>query len=417
MNKQFIASGVIVVATALIGGWMFLREPQNEAAGGHEAAAAADFERGPHRGRMLRSDDFAMEVTIFEEGVTPEFHMYPTENGKPVPPQQVQLTVMLNRLDGEVNTIPFTPVQDYLRGTQTVVEPHSFDVTVVANYKNKTHKWTYQSYEGRTTITEAAAAAAGLKSEVAGPGVIRSSVTVTGRVVLDPARSAQVRPRFNGIIREIRKTIGDPVQPGDVLAVIESNESLQGYQVRSPIAGRITQRWASSGELVGGRPIFEIADIREVVAEFSVFPRHLSAVKEGQAITVSALESDAKQEAKIDVLSPVADPITQTIVARVRINNAEGLWRPGMTVSGRIVTGEHEVTLMVKNSGLQAFRDFTVVFAKVRETYEVRMLELGESDGTHTEVLGGLKPGTPYASENSFLIKADIEKSGASHDH
>ncbi len=417
MNKQFIAIGAIVIGTALLGTWMLLREPQHVATAGHEAPATAEYERGPHRGRMLRVDDFALEVTIFEEGVPPEFHMYPTENGKPVPPQQVQLTVTLSRLDGEVNTIPFTPVQDYLRGTQTVVEPHSFDVTVVANYKNKAHKWSYQSYEGRTTINEAAANAAGLKSEVAGPGIIRSTVTVTGRIALDPARSAQVRPRFNGIVREIRKTIGDPVQAGDVLAVIESNESLQGYQVRSPIAGRITQRWASSGELVGDRPIFEIADIREVVAEFSVFPRHLAAVKEGQAVTVSALESDATQGAKIDVLSPVADPITQTIVARVRINNAEGLWRPGMTVSGRIVTGEREVPLMVKNSGLQGFRDFTVVFAKVRETYEVRMLELGESDGTHTEVLGGLKPGTPYASENSFLIKADIEKSGASHDH
>jgi membrane fusion protein, heavy metal efflux system len=235
--------------------------------------------------------------------------------------------------------------------------------------------------------------------------------------VLDPARSAQVRPRFSGVVREIRKTIGDPVQPGDVLAVIESNESLQGYQVRSPIAGRITQRWAGSGEFVADRPIFEIADIREVVAEFSVFPRHLAAVKEGQPVTVSALESDATQDTRIDVLSPVADPITQTIVARARISNAGGLWRPGMTVSGRIITGEREVPLMVRNSGLQAFRDFTVVFAKVGETYEVRMLELGESDGTHTEVLGGLKPGTLYASENSFLIKADIEKSGASHDH
>jgi cobalt-zinc-cadmium efflux system membrane fusion protein len=34
-----------------------------------------------------------------------------------------------------------------------------------------------------------------------------------------------------------------------------------------------------------------------------------------------------------------------------------------------------------------------------------------------TEVLGGLEPGERYVTENSFLIKADIEKSGASHDH
>jgi len=32
-------------------------------------------------------------------------------------------------------------------------------------------------------------------------------------------------------------------------------------------------------------------------------------------------------------------------------------------------------------------------------------------------VLGGLEPGTTFVTENSYLIKADIEKSGASHDH
>jgi cobalt-zinc-cadmium efflux system membrane fusion protein len=53
----------------------------------------------------------------------------------------------------------------------------------------------------------------------------------------------------------------------------------------------------------------------------------------------------------------------------------------------------------------------------VGDTYEVRMLELGVNDGEMVEVLNGLKPDTPYVSGNSFLIKADIEKSGASHDH
>ena len=72
---------------------------------------------------------------------------------------------------------------------------------------------------------------------------------------------------------------------------------------------------------------------------------------------------------------------------------------------------------MVKISALQQFRDFTVVFAKIGDTYEVRMLELGANGGEFVEVLEGLKPGTEYVTENSFLIKADIEKSGARHDH
>ncbi len=67
--------------------------------------------------------------------------------------------------------------------------------------------------------------------------------------------------------------------------------------------------------------------------------------------------------------------------------------------------------------GLQAFRDFTVVYAQVGDEYEVRMLELGHKAGDYVEVLGGLESGVRYVTENSYVIKADIEKSGAAHDH
>jgi cobalt-zinc-cadmium efflux system membrane fusion protein len=82
-----------------------------------------------------------------------------------------------------------------------------------------------------------------------------------------------------------------------------------------------------------------------------------------------------------------------------------------------VTVADHDVPLVVRESGLQSFRDFTVVYAQVGETYEVRMLDLGRRDGEFVEVLGGLEQGTVYVTENSFLIKADIEKSGASHDH
>jgi cobalt-zinc-cadmium efflux system membrane fusion protein len=71
----------------------------------------------------------------------------------------------------------------------------------------------------------------------------------------------------------------------------------------------------------------------------------------------------------------------------------------------------------VKRKGLQSFRDFTVVYAQIGNEYEVRMLDLGRQSGEWIEVLGGLDPGTRYVTTNSYLIKADIEKSGASHDH
>ena len=58
-----------------------------------------------------------------------------------------------------------------------------------------------------------------------------------------------------------------------------------------------------------------------------------------------------------------------------------------------------------------------VVYAQIGNEYEVRMLDLGRQDTDRAEVLGGLAPGTRYVTTNSYLVKADIEKSGASHDH
>ena len=77
----------------------------------------------------------------------------------------------------------------------------------------------------------------------------------------------------------------------------------------------------------------------------------------------------------------------------------------------------HGGPLTVKRDCSQAFRDFQVVYAKVGTTYEVRMIELGEQAGEWAEVRVGLEPGTEYVTSSSYVIKADIDKSGASHDH
>ncbi len=146
----------------------------------------ADFERGPHNGRLLRDGDFSLEVTIFEDGVPPEFHVYPYRNNQPLDPRQVQLGMSVSRLGGEVNHFAFTPQQDYLRASAVVEEPHSFDVAVTATQGGAQHNWTYASYEGRTTIAQAAADAAGVKTERAGQAVLEELITAAGRVELQP---------------------------------------------------------------------------------------------------------------------------------------------------------------------------------------------------------------------------------------
>ena len=73
--------------------------------------------------------------------------------------------------------------------------------------------------------------------------------------------------------------------------------------------------------------------------------------------------------------------------------------------------------MWVPLSALQKFRDWDVVFIRSGDEYEFRPLTLGQRDAKNIEVLQGLKVGDEIVTEQSYLVKADIEKSGASHDH
>src|SRR3546814_17260246 len=107
MTRSLIFAGSLLAVARLAG----CGEPSktNETSEPAAASAAADYERGPHRGRMLRDGDFAVEVTIFEDGVDPEFHVYAYRNDKPVAPGDVPLSIELARLGAKVQRVAFPP--------------------------------------------------------------------------------------------------------------------------------------------------------------------------------------------------------------------------------------------------------------------------------------------------------------------
>ncbi len=379
--------------------------------------AAGDYERGPHNGRMLRDGNFALEMTIFEDGVPPEYRIYAYRNDKPIEPESVALTVTLKRLDGEINSFRFLPENDYLRGNGEVIEPHSFDVEVVAREDGRAHRWQYPSYEGRVTIPDAAARAAGIEVEAVGPAQIGETLELVGRVELDPSAKADVGAKFPGRVVSVSDNVGDRVGAGRVLARVESNESMQVYSVTAPMSGVIIERRTNVGDVAGSDPLFVIADPSRTTAVFPVFPRDMERVRAGQAVQLGLLEGNRTHASVIRDFQPSADQMTGALAARAALPNIDGFWRPGMSVRGRVTIDQRTVPLAVKSEALQAFRDFTVVFAKVGQTYEVRMLELGRKGPLWTEVLSGIKPGQAYVTKGSYVIKADIEKAGASHDH
>lgn len=381
-----------------------------------DVEAAADYVRGQHGGRILSDGDVALELAIFETGVPPEFRAWLTSNGEPVDPTEVDLHIRLTRLGDRVDEISFKPENGLLRGDTVIYEPHSFVVTIEVDIEGRSHRWEYDNFEGRTLIESKVADAFGLETAIAGPAVLVETVEVYGQIVPNTERQSVVSARFDGEIKSVRVATGASVKAGQTLATVESNESLNSYSIAAPIDGVITERNANPGEQTNGRILFTILDTSSMWADLSVFPKHRTQVKVGDPVTLATAIGAITAKSTIARIKIVADS-NQAAIARVVLDNANGLFLPGMYVTAKIKVAEYSVPLAVKRSGLQAFRDFTVVYAKIGDEYEVRMLELGRQDTDAVEVLGGLDPGTRYVTANSYLVKADIEKSGASHDH
>ena len=381
----------------------------------HGAQDAVAPERGPHGGRLLRDGSFGVELAIVEDGVAPEYHAWITEDGQPAP--AATLAVELERLDGERQRFDFAAQGDHLRGDGVVAEPHSFTVRVRATHAGRTHEWQYDSFEGRTTLSAPRAQAAGVRVAAAGPRRIREVVPLYGRIVSDPEAVRDVAARFPGIVRSVERSIGETVKAGAVLARVESNDSLQVYSLTAPIAGTLTARRVQPGEHTGSGALFTITDLSRVLVELTVFPRDRARLQAGQELLVRAVDDDRQARARLLRIAPAGDQAGQALHAWARLEAAGDTWTPGLYVQAELLAGGVEVPLAVPRSALQTFRDFVVVFVRVGDIYEVRMPELGRSDREYVEVLGGLKPGAEVVVENSYLIKADIEKSGASHDH
>ncbi len=378
--------------------------------------AEAEPEKGPHRGRMLRDGDFALELAIFETGVPPEFRVWTTLSGQPIAPQDVQLSVRLIRLGDVVDNIGFRAEGDYLRGDMEIYEPHSFIVDIQVQHAGQQYQWRYDNFEGRTNIAAPIADAMGITTEVAGPATLHIQTPVWGNLTSVPGSERNISARFDGEIRTVHVREGQMVEAGSELLTIDSNESLKSYSVRAPASGIVSRIYAAAGEQSAGRTLLTLQDNRTLQAELAVYPKDWSRVKAGAPVTITVPGTELQAQAVLKHAYPSVQS-DQSRLWLATLDNAEGLLAAGMKINARIETETRDVALAVKRSGLQAFRDFTVVYAKVGDEYEVRMLELGQAAGEWVEVLGGLEPGTEYVSENSYIIKADIEKSGASHDH
>ncbi|MBT9494379.1 MAG: efflux RND transporter periplasmic adaptor subunit [Paucibacter sp.] len=461
---------------------------------GHDDKAHADESaapaKGPHGGKLFTKDNFALELTIFETDVEPEFRVYLYRDGKPLAPSAAKVNVTLARLGQKPEVFGFAAEKDYLKGSAAVEEPHSFDATIQAQLGAQTYEFKFEQVEARVQISDEQLKGNGVEIATAGPARISSSVQLLGEVKLNQDRTVFVTPRLSGIVESVRANAGDRVRKGQVLAVIASqaladqrgdllaaqkrlalarttmerekklweekisaeqdylaarqafqeaeitaesarqklaslgagaSESTQGltrYEIRSPIDGVVTDKKISVGEVLKEDAlVFQVADLSTVWVELTVPAKDVNQLKVGDSAKVKTTAFDAEASAKLSYVGALVGEQSRNATARLVLANPKGLWRPGLPVTVNLSSGDIEVPVAVAADAVQSLRDWQVVFGRYGQQFEAKPLELGRSDGRFVEVVKGLSAGERYAAKNSYLIKADIGKAGASHDH
>jgi cobalt-zinc-cadmium efflux system membrane fusion protein len=333
--------------------------------------------------------------------------------------------------------------------------------------------------------------------EVARTGSLQTQLTLPGTIVLNTDRLVHIVSRIPGVVREIRKTLGDVVQAGEVMVVIDSREladikaaylaarerlslaettfarekdlwekkispeqdyltakqamaearielqtarqklqalgfteasikqladradaPLTRYEVVAPSAGTVIEKHLAVGEpLKDDTEVFVVADLRTVWVDLNVSAKDVPLVHKGQRVTITAGAAMPAAEGTIGYIGPRVSEETRTVVTRVVLPNPDGRWRPGLFVTAAIAVGDTPVPILIPKTAIQTIEGKPHVFVQTSEGFEPRPVTTGRANATHVEITAGLRTGECYATTETFILKAELGKGSAEHDH
>lgn len=188
--------------------------------------------------------------------------------------------------------------------------------------------------------------------------------------------------------------------------------------VRAPMSGVVVESKLAIGQAVNVDGLLvRVADLSALIAVVNVPETHINALRVGMNAQITDQQNQRIAQGKISYLGAVLGEDTRSAPAFISLNNQAQQWRAGQLVQVEIVQNTVTVPMAIREDALQTFRDWQVVFVRVGEQFEVRPLELGRHANGYIEILNGLQLKQVYGAGNSFLLKAELGKAGASHEH
>lgn len=264
--------------------------------------------------------------------------------------------------------------------------------------------------EEHLELTDKAIQMAGIKFDRVKMRKIKNLIELAGEVGLNEDRVVHVVPRFPGIVRSVNKRLGDRVKAGEVLAVIESNESMSRYKITSASKGTVIEKHITPGEHVpDDASVYVVADLSNVWVNLSIYAKDIQNVRKGSEVEITTVGNNLSAKGKISYISPVFNQTSRVAQARVVLSNPRLQWRPGMFVRGVIRFESSQEVPAVQNVAVQTLHETTVVFVRKEENeFNPVLVVPGDSDSQWTQIVKGLHVNDEYVSKGAFELKAQI---------
>ncbi len=264
------------------------------------------------------------------------------------------------------------------------------------------------------SISEAGLKNMDLKTEVAVLGSLNIKLKVPGRLAPDANRMAKISATLEGRLIKLDQDLGDKVAQGALMGLVETPELLnKPLALRSPIAGIVTEKSATVGELVEkGKAIFVVSDPSHLWLIGEVKEKDVALVHSGQSVDFAVLSYPGEKfHGKIARIGNAVETESRTFEVRVEINNANGRLKPGMFADMDVTTEVLRNALLISDAALQTDGDDQIAFVVLDGAkFEKRIVKIGMEQEGRVQVLEGIKAGEKVVTEGSFTLKSEMLK-------
>lgn len=222
--------------------------------------------------------------------------------------------------------------------------------------------------------------------------------------------------------KELAEAKIDRDAAAQALAASGSSGSGSTYPLLAPFDGTIVEKHIAVGEVLkNDTRTFVVADLDQLWVDVSVFAKDLARVEVGQPARVRAEGIEAAAIGKIEFITALASEMTRSATARIILNRPGPRWKAGLFVTADIAIETADAPIVVPDRSVLQLQGKPVVFVEEEGVFEARLVTLGRiglsGDAPVIEILSGLAAGESYVDKGAFMLKAELGKGAAGHEH